>query len=436
LSKLDARVRETSDDLNRAKSAQQKLSLLDADIERLTEQGTALKTKLDEAEQMVQRAIVQQERAVAIVSEREAALPDSLRDRHALARAQQQAADRVRALKEAFEKAEQQANATSEAEAKCRAALEAAENTARAAERQGEAQREKFAAGLREAGFESETEFHAAKRSNAEIKQLDEEIRRFEGDLQAARQRVERAQQEAENLTAPDIKALEHAADTAKRHLEQVVQEKAALVERRRQIDTWLDDLSQGRSQLESLQTRYDVVGAISEVANGKNRHGITFQRFVLSALLDDVLLVASKRLQMMSRGRFQLQRARERADQRTAGGLDLETFDTYTGTTRPISNLSGGESFLASLALALGLADVVQSYSGGIHLETIFIDEGFGSLDPEALDLALRTLIDLQQGGRLVGIISHVPELKERIDARLEVSTDKLGRSTARFVV
>jgi exonuclease SbcC len=161
----------------------------------------------------------------------------------------------------------------------------------------------------------------------------------------------------------------------------------------------------------------------------------MTFQRFVLAALLDDVLLATSERLKLMSKGRFYLQRTSVRADRRAAAGLDLEVYDTYTGTTRPVNTLSGGESFLASLSLALGLADVVQAYAGGIHLETIFVDEGFGSLDPEALDLAFRTLVDLQRGGRLVGIISHVPELKERMDIRLEVTRTNRG-SVASFIV
>jgi exonuclease SbcC len=177
------------------------------------------------------------------------------------------------------------------------------------------------------------------------------------------------------------------------------------------------------------------VVGRISEVASGHNPQGITFQRFVLGALLDDVLIAATERLQIMSHRRYSLQRRAERSDRRTSGGLDLEVLDSYTGMARPVSTLSGGESFLASLALALGLSDVVQAYAGGIHLDTIFVDEGFGSLDPEALDLAFRALVDLQRGGRLVGIISHVPDLRERIDTRLEIIPDRRG-STVRFVI
>jgi exonuclease SbcC len=114
---------------------------------------------------------------------------------------------------------------------------------------------------------------------------------------------------------------------------------------------------------------------------------------------------------------------------------VDLLVLDAFTGTSRPVNTLSGGEGFEASLSLALGLSDVVQSYAAGIRLDTIFVDEGFGSLDDEALDLALQTLLQLGDGGRLVGIISHVPELRSRIDARLEVTTTGKG-SVARFVM
>jgi exonuclease SbcC len=186
---------------------------------------------------------------------------------------------------------------------------------------------------------------------------------------------------------------------------------------------------------LQEAEREYEITGRISEVANGNNADRITFQRFVLAALLDEVLIAASERLRVMSEGRFLLQRTLGPADRRTASGLDLEVHDMYTGTARPVSTLSGGESFLASLSLALGLADVVQTHSGGIHLDTIFIDEGFGSLDPEALELAYRALADLQRGGRLVGIISHVPDLKEQCPARLEVSPGRRG-SVARFVL
>ena len=131
-----------------------------------------------------------------------------------------------------------------------------------------------------------------------------------------------------------------------------------------------------------------------------------------------------------MGRDRYELRRSDDQG-----GGLEIEVLDHYTGRAHSTKSLSGGESFQAALSLALGLADVVQHRSGGRHLETVFIDEGFGSLDPEALDLAMDCLMELQSNGRLVGIISHVQELRHHVEARLEVTASQHG-STARFLV
>ena len=144
--------------------------------------------------------------------------------------------------------------------------------------------------------------------------------------------------------------------------------------------------------------------------------------------MLDDVLIEASHRLGLMSKGRYQLIRKEDRSKGNKASGLELEVEDAYTGKNRSVATLSGGESFLAALSLALGLSEVVQAYAGGIKLDTLFIDEGFGSLDTESLDLAIKTLIDLQSSGRMIGIISHVSELQEQMALRLDIVSSKLG--------
>ena len=131
-----------------------------------------------------------------------------------------------------------------------------------------------------------------------------------------------------------------------------------------------------------------------------------------------------------MTGERFILKRKEDKGKGTAQQGLELEVYDNYTGKCRHVKTLSGGESFKASLSLALGLSDVVQANAGGISLDTIFIDEGFGTLDSESLDNAISSLIALQKGGRLVGIISHVPELKERIEAKLEIKSSLEGSS------
>ncbi|MGL5244190.1 MAG: SbcC/MukB-like Walker B domain-containing protein, partial [Sarcina sp.] len=145
----------------------------------------------------------------------------------------------------------------------------------------------------------------------------------------------------------------------------------------------------------------------------------------------DEIIEAANIRLDKMSSGRFELKRKEDLGKGNKKQGLDLEVIDYHTGKARDVKTLSGGEGFKASLSLALGLADVIQSYAGGISIDTMFVDEGFGTLDPASLDNAIECLLALQQDGRLVGIISHVPELKERVEAILEVKSDKEGSKT-----
>lgn len=279
-----------------------------------------------------------------------------------------------------------------------------------------------FADALEQAGFATREAYAEARMPAAQVAQLDARVHRFDLDLAAAADRRERAAVAARDLAAPDLPALRQAQADATSALEALVREQADLNRSREnllQCQQRLDALAAAGADIERS---YAVLGRLAEVANGNNPRRITFQRFVLATLLDEVLEAASLRLMRMSRNRYELQRVRELGDKRAAGGLDLEVFDHDTGMTRPANTLSGGEGFLASLSLALGLADVVQSRAGGIQLDTLFVDEGFGTLDPESLDFAIRTLIDLQQAGRLVGIISHVAELRERIDVRLEI--------------
>jgi exonuclease SbcC len=199
---------------------------------------------------------------------------------------------------------------------------------------------------------------------------------------------------------------------------------------RHQHLNSVKDKLSKAALENEALNKQYEVIGTLDKVANGNTGNKISLQRFVLSVLLDDVLIQATQRLHIMSSGRYQLLRKVDRAKGGKASGLELEVQDGDTGKSRSVATLSGGESFMAALSLALGVSDVVQSYAGGIRLDTLFIDEGFGSLDTESLDAAIKVLIDLQATGRMIGIISHVSELKEQMAKRIDVVSSKLGSS------
>jgi exonuclease SbcC len=173
------------------------------------------------------------------------------------------------------------------------------------------------------------------------------------------------------------------------------------------------------------------LLKAVADDLAGSNPKKRSFDAWLLGAYLSEVASFATKRLERMSEGRYRLLLDWEREGGRGQTGLDLAVFDAYTGRTRPCATLSGGESFMASISLALGLADSIQSRSGGVRLDAVFIDEGFGSLDDASLDKAL-SILDEIRDHRMVGLISHVGEMKNRIPSRIEIVKTASGSRIA----
>lgn len=433
LAVLQAAAKKARDLWKKAGEAVETAGNLSKELDDLKQKEKSAKEQLEAFTKAFQEAQVAQEAAQAVVRERESSLPDGLRNPVSLRKAQEAARLRRELLISAFEQARKNAENAIQALAKADTAVKGALENLQTANMRLEKEEHYFKLRLEEAGFNTLANFEEARRTQEYIHTNENSIKEFDETLRAARDRLERAAQAAEGLCEPDMDKLATALNGAEDVWKKALALGTKLQSLTSQESGWLKKLDEIEGALRDLESRYSILGRLSEVANGKNKYGMTFQRFVLGALLDDVTVAATGRLKLMSRGRYHLQRTLDRSRSNAAGGLDLEVFDTYTGVARSVSTLSGGETFLASLSLALGLADVVQSYSGGIHLDTIFVDEGFGTLDPESLDFAMRALIDLQKGGRLVGIISHVPELKERIDARLEVQPSERG-SVARF--
>ncbi|OFI07624.1 nuclease SbcCD subunit C [Clostridium acetireducens DSM 10703] len=296
-------------------------------------------------------------------------------------------------------------------------------------------EKEEFKTRMINEGFKKYQCYSQAKEDMPNIKSLEKEVKDYDASFCAAKDNYENALKESEGLEVIEIKEIYKRNSSLEKERMEILSEKNNYENKIKDNEIILKDVLNLESLIEKKEKHYYIIGDLSDTANGKNLFGMTFERFVLSILLDDILIAANYRLNKMSDGRYSLNRTLQRDRKNAQGGLELEVFDNNTGMARPVATLSGGESFKASLSLALGLSDVVQSYSGGISLNTMFIDEGFGSLDPESLDNAIKTLMELQQKGRIVGIISHVPELKERIDARLEVIPTERG-SIAEFKV
>ena len=219
----------------------------------------------------------------------------------------------------------------------------------------------------------------------------------------------------------------------ARERLTGLEQEKSRLHHRLETNRMARERISEQKASMEEIQKEWTWVKALSDTAAGEvgGKEKITLETYAQMAYFERIIARANTRFMVMSGGQYELKRCTEE-DNRGKNGLGLNVIDHYNGTERSVKTLSGGESFQASLSLALGLSDEIQSAAGGIRLDTLFVDEGFGSLDEDTLNLAMKSLGDLAEGRRLVGIISHVGELKERIQHQIVVVKDKTGGSRA----
>ena len=199
-----------------------------------------------------------------------------------------------------------------------------------------------------------------------------------------------------------------------------------------------LTSIKEKAKDIELLEKRYSLVKSLSNTANGsiQGKEKIMLETYVQMTFFDRIIARANTRYMIMSGGQYELKRSKEAENNRSQTGLDLDVIDHYNGTERSVKTLSGGESFEAALSIALGLADEIQSSAGGVQIDTMFVDEGFGSLDEKSLDQAMKALAGLAQGNRLVGIISHVAELKNRIDKQIVVTKDQSGGSKATILL
>ena len=412
------------------------------ELKQLQTNAKALKSGIEQDEKALHKARDSNTKAKtdlsgkrSLLAERKKVVPPKYRSLDALTAKLRSLERQIQRLETKIDTTEKEYTKAGKREVGARAALTAATKNFTAIRQEQETVSAKWQVRRDKVGFASDQDFHEARLSVKQRDALDEKIEAFDKSLQKSKTLLAQAKKDTKGMKRPDLEKLETTYVDAREKREHVDGELATHRGTVKEIDKLLKKLANSDKKREVLETEYGIIGTVSDIANGKNEKGLTFQRFVLGALLDDVLVAATERLDRMSRGRYRLSRSEVRKDGRSAGGLDLMVEDAYTGKIRPVATLSGGESFQAALSLALGLADVVQSYAGGIYLETIFVDEGFGSLDTESLDLAVNTLIDLQQSGRLVGVISHVAELKERIDVRLQVDSGRDG-SSARFVL
>ena len=288
-----------------------------------------------------------------------------------------------------------------------------------------------------EKGFAAEEDYFAARRDDREISRLQSVIEDHARRLSALQESLSDLRERWQNRQKIDLS--QAAAEAAA-----IEENRAALLKTRQNAATdcevnasTLKRLKAIVRELSSAREQYSMLDNLYRTVTGQlaDAEKIAFETYILKYYFRRVILAANDRLGRMSAGRFYLSCQEEPAKRNTKSGLGLDVFDAFTNRRRDVKTLSGGESFLASLSLALGFADVVQASSGGVRLDTMFIDEGFGTLDEETLMRAMAVLVRLTEGDRLVGIISHVPALREMIDAKLLLRRTENGDSKCEIV-
>ncbi len=397
------------------------------------EQLTAQKQRAEQAERAYREAETQAVSARAAAQQLRASIPYEQLD--ALDAQLAQSTEQKAALEREIQTAQQQWDAHQHA---CQRAQELyqticgqlthseqAENTAQ----------EQWRCALTQAGFADGEQYQHALRTQAQQQELERQVSAYDQQCAAVRSRLNEYAA-AKTMVRRDLAALTQAREQAQQACRECEEKLHVYTERMKTNARVMQRVEQTMRDTAALEQRTAALRELSQTANGElsGKQKLMLEQYVQAAYFDRMLARANVRLRDMTQGRYAMRRRQKAENNRSQTGLDIDVIDYYTGKTRSVRTLSGGESFLGALSLALGMSDVIQSYAGGVRVETVFIDEGFGSLDSAALEQAISVLIRLSDGDRLIGIISHVSELKDRIGRQIVVRRASSG-STADLI-
>ena len=374
--------------------------------------------------------------AKAVFENELAAVPENLRDLPVLKQQLEQASAKKQQLEKSWIHVQEQFQTSKEQLASAVVSVQHAKTTAEELVEKREKAQQQFAEALIKSAFDSEEAYQQAKLADAAFAALKKDILEFNQARHTLMQQVSELEELLAEQSLKDLSQSEIELAELKIAYEQ------ALAERNRSQDferagSGLIHSIHGviEKALEAEQT-LNRIADLHDMIRGQNGLKISFERYLQIEYLEQIILAANERLKNLSNGQFHLIRSDRQESRGKQSGLGLDVYDAYTGQTRDVKTMSGGEKFNASLCLALGMADVIQSFQGNVSIDTMFIDEGFGSLDEESLNKSIETLIDLQKSGRMIGVISHVQELKAAIPAILEVEKSKEGYSRTKFLI
>ena len=289
---------------------------------------------------------------------------------------------------------------------------------------------------LRNAQFENETSYQKAKLSTEARQKLQKEIEAYHQETVTLQKQIAELQEELKEKKRVDVDIFKQQVQQFKEMYEKALEQLNKSKKYYEAASELHENIINVQAQTEALETELANVSDLYDVLRGQNMKKISFERYLQIDYLDQITAAANERFKTLTNGQFYLIRSDRQEARGKQSGLAIDVYDGHTGQTRDVKTLSGGEKFIASLSLALGMSDVIQSFQGSISMDTMFIDEGFGSLDEESLHKSIDALISLQKTGRMIGVISHVEELKTIFPAMLEVNKTKEGYSKTKIVI
>ncbi|MGE0294504.1 MAG: AAA family ATPase [Hyphomonadaceae bacterium] len=427
LAEIEDNLRELQDELSALGAAPDEQTLTDA-LAKAEQDLTAVEAAVEAARAAKEVASVAHASALASYTSAISGIPEEYHDPHYIGDVIAGCERGLEAIAQALDTAVSLERAAGSALITCEAEERGALSTLTAAKHQSDVATETFNVRLLAAGMTRER-YGLLKPEIANIPQLRAAIDDYERVCISDASRLEHAQARIADLPRPDMSILQLADETASQNRERAQKTASTARVQATRLTDLGTQLSADRLAITAQEVAFAPLGAVADALNGTNASRMDIEAFATTAMFDHVLEAANLRLKPMSSHRYSLQREEE-AKGNAKRGLGISVFDLYTGRSRATTTLSGGETFLAALSLALGLSDVVESLSGGIRLDTIFIDEGFGSLDSETLDQALQTLQDLVGQSRTVGLISHVELVQQAIPHGFSIEKSAAGSS------
>ena len=406
------------------------------DIQSIKQEIKTLETEKSKASELKQSAKLNYEKASSEYEVKIQSIPEDLRSLSVLEQKRAELSSKINETEQAFQKAEayyqqQKENTTNQI-----AHEKHAKDSVKEAKENREQSEKIFKDKQLESGFETLEAYAHAKQSKEERDREKRAIEMYEQKCSHVHQQLLQLQEQLQGQSLIDLEQLRAELTQLKEAYEHAFSTWSHGTTTYESLQELRDNIRNEQEFVEQTERELATISDLFDTIRGQNEQKISFERYLQIEYLEQIIHAANQRLHRISNGQFLLMRSDRQEARGRQSGLALDVHDSYTGQTRDVKTLSGGEKFNASLCLALGMSDVIQSFQGNISIETMFIDEGFGSLDEESLHKAIDTLVELQKSGRMIGVISHVQELKDIFPATLEVKKTKEGYSQTKFVL